>query len=50
MRGWMVSQSLDNFKSGNDFGDYYSKIKELTGGYGDSDTQSVAYNDVTVED
>lgn len=39
MRGWMISQSLDNFKSGNDFGDYYSKL-------GGSKSETVAYNDI----
>lgn len=50
MRGWMISQSLDNFKTGNDFGDYYSKMKEALGGYGDSDSEGVAYNAVEVPD
>ena len=39
MRGWMISQSLDNFKSGNDFGDYYSKI-------GASKKETASYNDI----
>lgn len=39
MRGWMISQSLDNFKSGNDFGDYYSKI-------GDNKVNTASYNDI----
>lgn len=39
MRGWMISQSLDNFKSGNDFGDYYTKL-------GASKTETCSYNDI----
>lgn len=48
MRGWMVSQSLDNFKTGNDFGDYYGKMKEALNDTGDSDEEGIAYNAVDV--
>ena len=39
MRGWMIAQSLDNFKSGNDFGDYYSML-------GSSKTETVSYGEI----
>ena len=39
MRGWMISQSLDNFKSGNDFADYYSKL-------GDNKVAKCSYDEV----